>query len=76
MKNENSLAQMLADELVVSLASVAMVMGDTLLCPSDRGTFGSLNTKYFGAGLRQAAAEARAVLIQMAADTLRVPPQQ
>ena len=71
-----SLAQMLADELAVPLVSVDMVMGDTLLCPHDRGTFGSLSTKYFGPTLRQAAAEARAVLIQMAAEKLRVPPQQ
>jgi isoquinoline 1-oxidoreductase len=71
-----SLAQMLADELVVPLASVDMVMGDTLLCPHDRGTFGSLSTKYFGANLRQAAAEARAVLIQLAAEKLKVPEQQ
>ena len=34
-----SLAQMLADELVVPLTSVDMVMGDTLLCQYDRGTF-------------------------------------
>ena len=71
-----SLAQMLADELVVPLASVDMVMGDTLLCPHDRGTFGSLSTKYFGPTLRQAAAEARAVLIQMAVEKLGVPAQQ
>ena len=71
-----SLAQMLADELTVPLASVDMVMGDTLLCPYDRGTFGSMSTKYFGPTLRQAAAEARAVLIQMAAEKLGVPVQQ
>ena len=71
-----SLAQMLADELGVSLASVDMVMGDTLLCPYDRGTFGSMSTPYFGKTLRQAAAEARAVLIQIAAEQLDVPPQQ
>ena len=71
-----SLAQMLADELVVPLASVDMVMGDTLLCPYDRGTFGSLSTPYFGVALRQAAAEARAVLVQMAAEKLKVPPSQ
>jgi isoquinoline 1-oxidoreductase len=39
-----SLAQMLADELAVPLTAVDMVMGDTLLCPHDRGTFGSLST--------------------------------
>jgi isoquinoline 1-oxidoreductase len=71
-----SLAQMLADELVVLLASVDMVMGDTLLCPYDRGTFGSLSTPYFGAALRQAAAEARSVLVQMAAEKLNVLPSQ
>jgi isoquinoline 1-oxidoreductase len=71
-----SLAQMLADELHVSLSAVDMVMGDTLLCPYDRGTFGSMTTPYFGPTLRQAAAEARAVLIQMAAEKLNVPPAQ
>ena len=71
-----SLAQMLADELVVPLASVNMVMGDTLLCPYDRGTFGSMSTPYFGVALRHAAAEARALLIQMAAGKLKVPEQQ
>ncbi len=71
-----SLAQMLADELGVALAAVDMVMGDTLLCPYDRGTFGSMSTPYFGKTLRQAAAEARAVLIQLAAEHLGVPPRQ
>jgi len=71
-----SLAQMLADELVVPLASVDMIMGDTLLCPYDRGTFGSLTTPYFGATLRRAAAEARSALIQMAAEKLKVPSSQ
>jgi len=43
-----SLAQMLADELDVSLDSVSMVMGDTDLCPWDMGTFGSMTTRFFG----------------------------
>jgi len=71
-----SLAQMLADELGVPLASVDMVMGDTLLCPHDMGTFGSMSTPYFGTALRQAAAAARAVLIQMAAERLGLSPQR
>ena len=68
-----SLAQMLAEELDVSLASVDMVMGDTALCPWDSGTFGSLSTKVFGPPLRQAAAEARAVLLQLAAEKFQKP---
>ena len=68
-----SLAQMLSEDLDVPLNTVDMVMGDTDLCPWDAGTFGSRSTKYFGPPLRQAAAEARAVLIQMAAEHLQTP---
>ena len=63
-----SLAQMLADELDVSLDSVDMVMGDTDLCPWDMGTFGSRTTRFFGPPLRAAAAEAKTVLLELASD--------
>ena len=68
-----SFAQMLAEELDVPLNSVDMILGDTDLCPYDSGTFGSRSTKYFGPPLRQAAAEARGVLFQMAAEHLQTP---
>ncbi len=68
-----SLAQMLADELNVPLENVDMVMGDTDLCPWDMGTFGSMSTRFFGPPLRAAAAEARAVLLQLAAEHLQTP---
>ncbi|MFB0519780.1 MAG: molybdopterin cofactor-binding domain-containing protein [Acidobacteriota bacterium] len=68
-----SLAQMLADELDVPLASVDMVMGDTDLCPWDMGTFGSMTTRFFGPPLRAAAAEARTVLKELAAEYLQIP---
>ena len=67
-----SLAQMLADELEVPLESVDMVMGDTDLCPWDMGTFGSMTTRFFGPPLRAAAAEAREVLLELAAEKLEV----
>ncbi|MDH5386526.1 MAG: molybdopterin-dependent oxidoreductase, partial [Candidatus Aminicenantes bacterium] len=70
-----SFAQMLAEELDVPLNIVDMVMGDTALCPWDAGTFGSRSTKYFGPPLRQAAAEARAVLIELAAEHLCTVPE-
>jgi len=65
-----SLAQILAEELDVALTSVDMVMGDTDLCPWDMGTFGSRSTRFFGPPLREAAAEARAVLIELASERL------
>jgi nicotinate dehydrogenase subunit B len=71
-----SLAQIVAEELDISLDSVDMVMGDTALCPWDMGTFGSRTIKYFGPPLRQAAAEARAVLIQLASERLHLPAGQ
>jgi isoquinoline 1-oxidoreductase len=71
-----SLAQMLADELEVSLESVDMVMGDTDLCPWDMGTFGSMSTRFFGPPLRAAAAEAREVLLELAAEGLGVPREE
>ena len=71
-----SLAQMAAEELDVPLLSVRLVMGDTESCPYDMGTFGSMTTRFFGPPLREAAAEARMVLIQLAADKLGLPKEQ
>jgi len=71
-----SLAMMLADELEVPLDSVDMVMGDTDLCPWDAGTWGSMSTRFFGPPLKAAAAEARAVLIELGAEYLKTPPSE
>jgi nicotinate dehydrogenase subunit B len=71
-----SLAQMAADELGVTLESIDMVMGDTDLCPFDIGTFGSMSTRFFGPALRAAAAEARAVLLDLGSQQLKVPVQE
>jgi nicotinate dehydrogenase subunit B len=71
-----SLAQMLAEELEVPFDAVTMVLGDTMLCPWDGGTNGSRSIKYFGPALRAAGAEAREVLVQMAAEQLKLPADQ
>lgn len=67
-----SLAQVVADELGVSIDMVDMVMGDTELCPYDAGTWGSLTTRFADPVLRAAAAEAREILIDFAATKLGV----
>jgi nicotinate dehydrogenase subunit B len=67
-----SQAQMLAEELGVSLDSIDMVLGDTDRCPWDAGTYGSLTTRMFGPALRAAGAEARLVLLGLAAKKLGV----
>jgi len=71
-----SLPQMLAEELDVPLTSVDPVMGDTALCPWDMGTFGSMSTRFFGPPMRKAAAEAKAVLKELASERLGVPPSR
>jgi isoquinoline 1-oxidoreductase len=71
-----SLPQMVAEELDTSLDTVDIVMGDTDLCPPDMGTFGSMTTRMFGPALRAAAAEARDVLLELAAEQLKVPQAQ
>jgi nicotinate dehydrogenase subunit B len=70
------MAQMLAEELDVGLDSIDMVMGDTMLCPWDSGTVGSRSTKYYGPPLRRAGAEARAILLQMAAKHMNITPER
>ena len=68
-----ALPQLAAEELSVPLSSVDILMGDTDLCPTDSGTYGSLSVRVFGPTLRAAAAEAREVLVQMAAERLQLP---
>jgi nicotinate dehydrogenase subunit B len=71
-----SLAMEMAEELNVQFEKVKMVMGDTDLCPYDQGTWGSLTTRAFGPNMRAAAAEARAVLIDLASAQMGVPASQ
>jgi isoquinoline 1-oxidoreductase len=71
--NMTALAMLAAEELDVPLERVDLLMGDTDLCPWDMGTWGSLSIWQFGPVLRGAAAEARAILLQLAAERLGVP---
>lgn len=74
--SKTALPMLLAEELEVSLDSIDIVMGDTDLCPWDMGTFGSLSIRQFGPVLRGAGAEAKAVLLQMAAEHLGAPVER
>ena len=68
-----SLAQMAAEELDAPFDAIEMIMGDTEVCPWDQGTWGSMTTRFFGPKLREAAAEARGVLLELASEHLQVP---
>ncbi len=66
-----SLAQVVAEELHAPLAQIKMVMGDTDLVPYDAGTFGSQTTPTMAPRLRKAAAAAREMLLDLAAEQLK-----
>ena len=66
-----ALALLVAEELEVHPDQVDMLMGDTDLCPWDRATGGSLSMWQFAPVLRGAAAEARAVLLDLAGARLQ-----
>jgi isoquinoline 1-oxidoreductase len=74
--NTTALAQMAGEELGLPLESIRMVMGDTDLCPWDMGTFGSMSVRVYGSALRSAAAEARAILLELASEQLKTPAAQ
>lgn len=66
-----SLKQLVAEELDVALETVDIIMGDTALCPFDKGTWGSMSIRANGPDFRAAGAEARAALLQLAAKSLK-----
>lgn len=68
-----SLAQAIADELSVPVGSVTLVMGDTDRTPFDIGTVGSFTTPQIAPQLRRAAAVARGLLVERAAERWQVP---
>lgn len=66
--------QIVAEELDVAVARIAMIEGDTALCPDQGGTGGSTGIVNGGMQIRQAAATARQALIALAATRLSVAP--
>jgi nicotinate dehydrogenase subunit B len=65
--SRTSLTQAIAEELRAPVSSISMVMGDTALTPYDMGTFGSRTTPTMWPQMRKAAAAAREMLIDLAA---------
>lgn len=68
--------QLVAEELDLRFDQVDVVMGATNAVPSDRGTFDSASTRNVGPIVRDAAAEMRRWLIELAAPKLGVQPDQ
>jgi nicotinate dehydrogenase subunit B len=68
-----AIGQMVAEELDVRFKAVRVFMGDTATSVQQGGASGSTGIQLGGKQMRAAAAEARRVLVEMAADKLAVP---
>lgn len=70
---KTALAQIGAEELDVDVKRVTIITADTGATPDEGGTVGSNSVEQSGANIRQAAADARLILLERAAATLNVP---
>ncbi len=71
-----ALAQIAAEELDLPLARITMISGDTGRTPNEGQTAGSQSVENSGTALRMAGAEARVILLELAAKRLGVAPDQ
>src|SRR4030081_716362 len=67
-----AIGQIVAEELDVSFKAVKVYMGDTATSVNQGGASGSTGIQFGGKQMRMAAAEARRVLVEMAAQELNV----
>jgi CO/xanthine dehydrogenase Mo-binding subunit len=74
--NTTALAQIAAEELDIAFMRVRMIPVDTSRSPNEGVTAGSNSIEAGGAALRAAAAEARVLLVQLAAQKLNAPADQ
>ena len=71
-----AIAQIVADELDVAFERVTVFMGDTATSCNQGGASGSTGIQQGGKPLRNAAAEARRILVEMASRQLGVPAER
>jgi nicotinate dehydrogenase subunit B len=71
-----AIGQIVAEELDVPFKSVKVHMGDTANSVNQGGASGSTGIQMGGKQMRMAAAEARRVLVEMAANQLSVPAEK
>jgi CO/xanthine dehydrogenase Mo-binding subunit len=73
---EVAIAQIVAEELDVAFDKVDVVMGDTTVCLNQGGASSALGIQAGAKPLRNAAAEARRLLLDMAAQKFAVAPER
>ncbi|CAN1560356.1 Aldehyde oxidase/xanthine dehydrogenase, molybdopterin binding [Rhabdaerophilaceae bacterium] len=71
-----AVAQICADELDIDMDRLRIISGDTALTPNEGVTAGSFSMPMCAPAVRQASAEARAIMIGLAAEKLGVASEQ
>jgi CO/xanthine dehydrogenase Mo-binding subunit len=69
-----AMKQICADELDVDMARISLISGDTALVPNEGGTTGSFSIANGGVAVQHAAADARQILVGLAAEKLGADP--
>jgi nicotinate dehydrogenase subunit B len=72
---QTALMQVVAEELDVAIARVELIMGDTATTPDQGGVGGSTSISAGAKPLRNAAAAARSLLVQLAASKFGTQPE-
>jgi CO/xanthine dehydrogenase Mo-binding subunit len=73
---KTALAQIAAEELDVALGRIDIITADTALTPDEGYTAGSQTIEYSGTAIRLVGAEARQILLELAAAKLGVPVER
>lgn len=68
-----ALAQIAAEELDIDLSRLRMTEVDTAHSPDESYTFSAMSVQQSGSRVRRAAAQARLILLDLAAETLGIP---
>lgn len=68
-----ALAQIAAEELDIDFSRISMATVDTVRSPDESYTFSSISIMQSGTAIRKAAAEARRILLELAAESLGSP---
>jgi CO/xanthine dehydrogenase Mo-binding subunit len=74
--NESMVIQIVAEELGLPMDKVRLVCADTGICPSDQGAYSQTATLISGGAAREAAADAKKQLFEIASKMLKVKPEE
>ncbi len=73
--NESMVIQIAAEELGLPLDKVRLVSADTGICPLDQGAYSQAATLISGGAVKEAAADAKKQLFEVASKMLKAPPE-